>query len=104
MKVFKSRGSKGGPHPTIWALEGASTEDVVNTLKLHYRLLSPKYRIAEKVAQTILEEYLTPRHVTEITYREIVIHVKELKIPFSPPDIADLAASYLHDRGIKVWR
>ncbi|GAJ13271.1 unnamed protein product, partial [marine sediment metagenome] len=59
---------------------------------------------AEEVAQSILGEYITPRQITEITYREIIIQVKELKIPFSTPDIADLAASYLHDRGIKVWR
>ena len=104
IRVFKIKGSKGGPHPTIWSLEGASTEAVAKTLKLHCRLLSPKYRIAEKLAQTILEEYLSPRQATEITYREIVIQVKALKIPFRAPDIADLAASYLHEKGIKVWR
>ena len=60
--------------------------------------------MAEEVAQTILDEYITPRRVDEISYREIVIEVKELRIPFRAPDIADLAARYLHDLGIKVWR
>lgn len=104
IKVSKAKGSKGGPRPTVWVLEGFSTEEAARALRLHYRLLSPKYRIAEEVAQSILDDYITPRQVTEITYREIVIQVKELKIPFSSPDIANLAARYLHERGITVWR
>lgn len=104
IKVSKAKGSKGGPRPTVWVLEGSSTEEAARALRLHYRLLSPKYRIAEEVAQSILDDYITPRQVTEITYREIVIQVKELKIPFSSPDIANLAARYLHERGITVWR
>ena len=104
IKVYKTRNSKGGPRPTVWALDGASTEDVANALKLHYRMLSPKFRIAEEVAQSIIDEYMKPNHATEISYREIIIHIKELKIPFRAPDIADLAATYLHEKGIKVWR
>ncbi len=60
--------------------------------------------MAEEVAQTILEEYITKRNVDEINYREIVIHVKELRVPFRTPDIADLAATYLNEKGVKVWR
>lgn len=104
IKVQKVKSSKGGPRPTVWILEGSSTEDVSRALKFHYRLLSPKYRIAEEIAQSILDDYITPRQATEITYTEIVIQVKELKIPFSAPDIADLTATYLHEKGIKVWR
>lgn len=104
IKVAKVKGSRGGPRPTIWSLEGSSKDDVADALKLHYQLLNPKYRVAEEVAQSILDEYLTPKHATEITYREIIIHIKELRIPFRSPDIADLAANYLQEQGIKVWR
>jgi len=103
LKVSKAK-SRGGPRPTVWALEGASPDEVAEALRLHYRMLSPKYRIAETVAQTILDEYRKKGKPREVTYREIVIHVKELKIPFMGPDIADLAAQYLHENGIKVWR
>ena len=71
---------------------------------LHIRTLSPKYRVAEQAAQLILEEYLSPRQAREITYREIVLRVKNLRLPFSTPDIADLAAQYLHERGVRIWR
>ena len=104
LKVGKSRKSKGGPRPTVWALEDTSPDDVAEALRLHYRLLSPNYRIAEKVAQTILDEFHEKGKPPEINYREIIIHIKELKIPFTTPDIADLAAQYLHEKGIKVWR
>jgi len=67
-------------------------------------MLSPKFSVAEKVAQTILEEYINKRNVSEISYKEIIVQVKELTIPFRTPDIAELAANYLHDRGVKVWK
>jgi predicted transcriptional regulator len=104
LKVSKLKSSKGGPRPTIWALEGASTEEVARALRLHYKMLSPKFRVAEDVAQTIIDEYLSKRNVDEISYREIIIKVKELRMPFRTPDIANLAATYLHEKGIKVWK
>ena len=104
VKVSRKMNSKGGPRPTVWALESSSTDEIARALRLHYQMLSPKYRIAEEVAQTILDEYITKRNVSEVTYREIIIQVKELKMPFSAPDIAELAADYLNEKGIKVWR
>lgn len=104
LRASKQKGSKGGPRPVVWALQGSTTEEVARALRLHYRMLSPKFLVAEKAAQTILDEYIIKRQVDEISYREIIIHVKELRIPFSTPDIADLAATYLNEKGIKVWR
>ncbi len=104
LKVSKVKSSKGGPRPTVWSLEGSSNEEVAKSLRLHFQLLSPKFQVAETVAQTILDEYITKRKLDEISYREIVVQVKELQVPFRTPDIADLAATYLNERGIKVWR
>jgi predicted transcriptional regulator len=104
LKVSKMKNSKGGPRPTIWSLEESSTEEIARAMRLHYQMLSPKFRIAEEVAQTILDEYVSKRNVSEISYKEIIIQVKELRIPFRTPDIAELAATYLHDKGVKVWR
>jgi len=104
IKVSKVRNSKGGPRPTIWALDASSIEQISSALRLHLRTLSPKYRFAEEVAQTIMDEYADRLNVQEISYREIMIRIKELQIPFRKPDIAHLAAQYLHERGVKVWR
>jgi len=104
IKVSKIKNSKGGPRPTVWSLKNSSTEEISKSLRLHFRFLSPKYRIAEEVAQTILDEYVNRHSIQELTYRQILIHIKELRIPFNKPDIADLTAQYLHERGIKVWR
>ena len=40
----------------------------------------------------------------EVSYREIILKVKEIKIPFKGSDIAGLAAQYLHEKGFKIWR
>jgi predicted transcriptional regulator len=104
LKVSKVKRSKGGPRPTVWAIDSATPEEVSTALKHHYRMLSPKFRVAEEVAQTILDEFAENGMPMEINYRDIMLQVRELKIPFKGPDIADLAAQYLHERGIKVWR
>jgi hypothetical protein len=104
LKVSKVKRSKGGPRPTVWALDSATPDEVSKALRLHYKMLSPKFRVAEEIAQTILEDYQEAGKPLEINYRDIMGQVKSLKIPFKGPDIADLAAQYLHERGIKVWR
>jgi len=102
--IPKIKGSKGGPRATIWAIVGCSKDDIAQAFNLHRQLKSRKYRIAVEVAQTMLDSYIKPRRLTEISYREIIIHIKELRVPFRTPDIADLAAQYLHEQGVKVWR
>jgi predicted transcriptional regulator len=103
LKVSKIQSSKGGPRPTIWALGSASGDEIAAALKHHYRTLSPKYRVAEEVAQTILDQYVKKGR-EEITYRDLLDQIKEMHIPFKAPDIADLAAQYLVEKGVKVWR
>ena len=97
---------KGGPIPKVWGLVGGgcTKEDVAEAINLHYRSLSPKYRLAQEVAQSMLDNHIRPQQLTEISYRMIIIHIKEMQIPFKTPDIVDLAAQYLHEQGVKVWR
>ena len=78
-------------------------EEVARAIMLHYRTLSPKYRAAEKVAQTILDEFKRDQPM-EVNNRDIMHRVKAMRIPYSGSDVADLAAQYLHEKGIKVWR
>lgn len=104
IKISKIKKSKGGPRPVVWALSDASTEEISNALKLHFRTLSPKYKVAEQVAQTILDDFMNRRNIEEISYREILIRVRKMHIPFRTPDIAYLASQYLHEMGMKVWR
>lgn len=104
LKISNIRNSKGGPRPIVWALQGASNEEIANAIRLHMKKLNPKYLIAERLAQTILDEYLNKRRINEITYREILIHIKELRLPYRTPDIAELTAEYLLENGMKVWR
>jgi predicted transcriptional regulator len=104
LKVSKVKRSKGGPRPTVWALESARADEIAKALKHHYRMLSPKFRVAEEVAQTILDQFAEKGAPMEISYREIMIKVRDLKIPYRAPDIADLTAQYLNEKGLKIWR
>lgn len=106
IKMPRRRMKRSGPIPKVWGLRGHYVpEDVAKAINLHYRTLSPKYRLAREVAQSMLTEYLEPRHLKEISYREIVAYVKDNRwISFNAPDIAELAADYIHEKGIKVWR
>lgn len=104
LKISNVRNSKGGPKPILWAIQGATNEEIANAVKLHLKKLNPKYLIAERLAQTILDKYLNKRKINEITYREILIQIKELRLPYRSPDIAELTAEYLLENGMKVWR
>jgi len=96
---------RGGPRPVIWGLKGTyGPEDIARCIHQHRRLLSPKFRLAENIAQRILDSYLKPHNLTEISYRTITLIIKELRIPFNISDIAHLAANSLSERGVKVWR
>jgi len=97
--------SKGGPRAIVFKVPDADIVQVNDAITLHRKLLSPKYRVAEELAQIILDEYIEPRGLKEITKREILVFVKERKVLFVAGDIAELMARYLqHQRGIKVWR
>lgn len=85
--------------PTIWGLPECTGDQIKAAYQLHLRLLSPKYRLAEKVVQDLLKP-----HIAEVSYRDIVNYVKQQGLGFRAHDIADIAAQYLHEQGIKVWR
>jgi len=95
---------KGGPRPTIWMVPDAELDQIRETQKLHKRLLSPKYVAGEKLGQLILEEFLEPRKLEEITGREVWTVAREHKIRGELSDIVFFAMNYLTEQGIKVWR
>ena len=95
---------KGGPRPTIWMVPDVELDQIREAQKLHKRLLSPKYVAGEKLGQLILEEFLEPRKLEEITGREVWAVAREHKIRGELSDIVFFAMNYLTEQGIKVWR
>lgn len=102
-KIRKTPGTPGGPRTTIWTLLGASEDDISRAVREHYRSLSPKYRVAEELVQTIMDEYIIKRNVDEITRREIDLFTWEIKTQFRKADISLIATNILREKGIKVW-
>jgi len=104
IKARKAMGKRVGPRPEVWMVPDAPLSDINEAQKLHRKLSSPKYVVGERMGQLILEEYIEPRNVMEITRRELVAFVREKGVKYSIPDLSDFAAEYLHERGITVWR
>ncbi len=105
VRMPRERYSKGGPRATVFKVPDADIDQVNAAINLHRKLLSPKYRVAEELAQILLDEYIEPKGLKEITKREILVFVKKRHVLFVTGDIAELMARYLQNqRGIKVWR
>ena len=92
-----------GKPGNVYRLIGAEIEAVRKAVRLHNLLIgSRKYRIADDLAQTILEEF-NEKGLKEISYKDIRIRVKALKIPFSTYDISQMVYAILVDNDLKVW-
>ncbi len=105
VRMPRERSSRGGPRAIVFKVPDADIDQVNDAINLHRKLLSPKYRVAEELAQILLDEYLEPKGLKEITKREILVFVKKRHVLFVTGDIAELMAQYLqYQRGIKVWR
>ena len=103
IKVQHQKRSRGGPRPVIYVLEGADKGSIVKALKIHNKMLSPKFRMAENIANELFAEYQEAGKL-EINYSDIVRHIKKNRLPLKGSDIPELTARYLHERGMKVWR
>ena len=104
-KIRNYARSKGGPRYEVWSLTGADRIDVAECIKLHRRCMSPKYRLAEEIMPTILDDFIYKRNVKEITKRELIQYVKAAKlVSFNANDIVEMAIPMIQDKGIKVWR
>ena len=105
VRMPRERSSRGGPRAIVFKVPDADIVQVTDAISLHRKLLNPKYRVAEELAQILLDEYIEPKGLKEITKREILVFVKKRHVLFVAGDIAELMAQYLqHQRGIKVWR
>lgn len=104
-KITTQKGSGGGPRTKVWSIQGADATQVADAIRKHHRALSPKYRVAEEIVQSVISGYLKGRPSQEgITYRKILALVRPELQTYRAGDIAELAAVVLQAQGIKVWR
>jgi hypothetical protein len=87
----------------IWQTFDATPEEIQGTIQLHRCLESPKYCLALRYTQILLEEYFTPKGCCEITYRDLIQEFRDRKVPESF-NVVQLTIPLLIERDIKVWR
>jgi hypothetical protein len=106
-EIRKFRGMdrvRGGPRPKMWGLTDCSQEQVMTAILLHGKCKSPKYRQAEEVIQSILDEYVIPMGVTEMTWQQLIQRVRGFGKSYRADDIALIGIPILKKHGVKVWR
>ena len=106
-EIRKFRGMervRGGPRPKMWGLIDCSHEQVMDAIQLHIKCKSPKYRQAEVIIQSILDDYVIPLGVTEMTWQQLIEKVRTFGKSYRSDDIAMLAIPILKKHGVKVWR
>lgn len=101
-RVMPRREGVGRPY-TIFAVRGYRPEDVVGALHRASAGRSPVYSEVRKVTQLIMEEYLEPRGLKEISRREILSETRAYCKGFYSGDVARLVAQELSQTGVKVW-
>ena len=100
-KVMPRRDGVGRPY-TIYAVRGYLPEDVVEALHRAAAGRSPVYSQVRNVTQLILEDYLEPRGLSEISWREILDETRACCKGFYSGDVARLVARELSQRGVRV--
>ena len=91
----------GRPY-TIFAVKGYRPEDVVEALHRAAAGRSPVYSQVRGVTQLILEDYLEPRGLREISWREILGETRAYCKGFYSADVARLVARELSQVGVRV--
>ncbi len=102
-RVVPHRSGRRRPY-AVYAVKGYSAEDIVRVVERVSRMRTPAYSRVRLISQLILDEYLEPRGLREITYREVVAETRTQCRGFNSGDIARLVAAELVAEGIKVWR
>lgn len=105
MRIRKTRSSKGGPRPTVWALLTADKDDVAEAIRDHNRALSPNYRVAEKIVQALLPEIQIPEGITfKMLFFKAGNKLDKSMSNQRIRDISEISAIILREKGIKVWQ
>jgi len=93
-----------GVPANVYRLPDATVEQVRNAVQLHNKLFtSKKFRLADNLAQTILEEF-KEEEIKEVYYKSLFQQVKALCVGYNTSDITDMVATILHERGVRIWR
>ncbi len=101
-RVMPRRDGVGRPY-SIFAVRGYRPEDVVEALHRAAAGRSPVYSQVRQVTQLIMEDYLGPRGLREISWREVLSETKAYCKGFYSGDVARLVVRELGKAGVKVW-
>jgi len=101
-RLFKRR--KGRP-PTVYGLKGLwKPDDVIKAVQTHNQTKNKSFVLISSLGQSIMDDYLSPRFLEEITMREIESQCRGECKGYYSVDIANGVAEFLQNQGVTVWR
>ncbi|MCW4013220.1 MAG: hypothetical protein NWF07_09560 [Candidatus Bathyarchaeota archaeon] len=112
VKHFKAGpGEKGGRRSYVYKVLNASPEQVNKAFDRERRRQSPRFDLVVKAVQMLIDEYLEPRDLKEITGDIVTVHLRDWRScgrlamrGFSFGDIKEATLTELHEHGVKVIR
>jgi len=90
---------KGGPRPVLYALPGATSEQIAR-VRIKIDKGRQSYTLVIELTQLLFEDIID----AQIQYNKIVNVAKKRCKGFDLIGIADQVARELHEKGIKIWR
>lgn len=96
----KVPGSKGGPKTTIWGIYGCKPEDIREAIEEHFRISSPAFSEAERLAQLMLDELKGD----ECRLKDIQGLVRKNSSGYDRLALINLVSTQLQQKGIAIWR
>lgn len=100
-KTSASRG--GGRRSSVICVPDVHEEDIRNAIVKERRRTTPFFKIAKRVTQLLLDDYISPNNLGEIYRRDVFPVIKETHTSgFNRQDIADEVCRMLKMEGIRI--
>jgi hypothetical protein len=94
---------KGGRRSLVYAIEGATQEDVINAIRKEEERSNPLLQTSRRIYQIVMDDFITPRGLKDFHYNQVLAVAKQLKMSgFYRVDVTKQVCKLLQHQGIKV--
>jgi len=100
----KARSSrKGGPRSSVYAMPGATQDDVLNAIRKEHERFNPMYKTSARVLQVIMDDFIEPQGLKEFHFNQVRAVAKNFETDgFYIVDITKQVCKMLIERGVKM--
>lgn len=94
---------KGGPRSLVYAIHGATQDDVINAIRKEEERSNPLLQTSHRVYQIIMEDFIEPRGLKDFHYNQVLAVTKDFNMSgFYKVDISKEVCKMLIRHGIRM--